>query len=74
MNDRLQVSYSQGKAKVTIPQGNKARPKPVSIKLTMEQADALRLALEANPMWVGDGYWHYDWPMPERKSKKAKQQ
>jgi hypothetical protein len=76
--DRIHVNYSQGRGHVTLPAtikipGRQRKRIPVVLDLTMEQAEAIRKALEFNGMWAGDGYVHYDWPVEEtKKQKRAK--
>jgi hypothetical protein len=65
---KLELSYSKGKAKVTVPQ---KRGKSVVFVLTMEQGEALRDALRFNAVWVGDGYQNYPWPEETKKKSHA---
>lgn len=77
MEERIRVSYSQGRAKITLPAtmkvpGRQRKRIPIVLDISMDQADALIQALKFNPAWVGDGFTHYDWPADEKKKAKAK--
>lgn len=75
--NRIEVSYSRGKAKMTLPltmkmPGRQRKRIPVVLEMTIEEAVALREALSFTGMWLGDGYTHYDWPAAPEKKKRGK--